>query len=214
MPTVFLSYRKSDTGGEAGRLSDSLKHRLGRSFVFRDVADIPPGAPFDAVLDGRLATAKVVLVLIGPAWLGALKQRLKQTDIDYVHVEVATALSKEKRVIPVLLKGAMLPPVERLPEDLAKLVKCQAMTIRDESWNEDVDRLVEAIGRPYRWDLLARRARIALSVILGAAYVLVYALDLSVEYYWPTVGFFVIIYALLFELYYEYFRKLKRDHSG
>lgn len=47
MPTVFLSYRRSDTGGEAGRLADTLQHKLGQRFVFRDVVGISPGDQFD-----------------------------------------------------------------------------------------------------------------------------------------------------------------------
>jgi hypothetical protein len=146
MPTVFLSYRRSDTGGEAGRLADSFQHRLGGSLVFRDAADIPPGAQFDAILDKELTAAKIVLVLIGPAWLTQLQQRLGQSDIDYLRVEVAAALARGKRVIPLLLNGATLPPAHDLPDDLGALAKHQAMTLRDESWNQDVDRLIDAIG--------------------------------------------------------------------
>jgi hypothetical protein len=51
MRTIFLSYRRSDTGGEAGRLADSFQQRLGGALVFRDVADILLGAEFDAELD-------------------------------------------------------------------------------------------------------------------------------------------------------------------
>jgi hypothetical protein len=95
MPTVFLSYRRSDTSGEAGRLADTFQHKLGSSLVFRDVADIPPGAQFDSMLDKELTAAKIVLVLIGPTWLAERQQRLKQTDVDYLRVEVAAALARE-----------------------------------------------------------------------------------------------------------------------
>ena len=120
MRTIFLSYRRSDTGGEAGRLADSFQQRLGGALVFRDVADI------DAELDKELAAAKIVLVLIGPAWLTELQQRQKEAGIDYVRVEVAAALARKKRVIPVLLKGAALPSARDLPEDLGSLAKHQA----------------------------------------------------------------------------------------
>jgi hypothetical protein len=173
MPTVFLSYRKSDTGSEVGRLADSLKQNLGRRLVFRDLADIPPGAAFDAVLERELDAARLVLVLIGPGWLEALEQRLVQPGIDYVRIEVATALSKGKRVIPILLRGAALPQAGALPEDLRPLAKRQAMTLRDEAWNSDVARLLDAIGRPYRWGLLAIRVVVALVAIVAAVWLLV-----------------------------------------
>ncbi len=173
MRTVFLSYRRSDTGGEAGRLADTFQHRLGGSLAFRDVADIPLGAQFDSTLDKELAAAKVVLVLIGPTWLAELQQRRKQADIDYLRVEVASALAKGKRVIPILLKDATLPPVHALPEDLGSLAKHQAMTLRDESWNQDVDRLIDAIGRPYHWNIVALRTVVALLAIVVAVKLLV-----------------------------------------
>jgi hypothetical protein len=172
MRTIFLSYRRSDTGGEAGRLADSFQQRLGGALVFRDVADIPLGAEFDAELDKELAAAKIVLVLIGPAWLTELQQRQKEAGIDYVRVEVAAALARKKRVIPVLLRGAALPSARDLPEDLGSLAKHQAMTLRDECWYQDVDRLIGAIGRPYHWRFVALRA-VALVVIIVAVKLLV-----------------------------------------
>ena len=81
-------------------------------------------------------------------------------------MEVATALRARKRVIPVLVRRAVLPLPAVLPEDLLALTKCQAITIRDEAWMADVDRLIDAIGHPYRWDLLVLRILIAAVVII------------------------------------------------
>jgi TIR domain len=165
MPTVFLSYRRIDAAGEAGRLADALQLKLGRRFVFRDVVSISPGDKFDAVLEAQLATAAITLVLIGPAWLQELGKRSAQESSDYHRLEVAAALRGRKRVIPVLLGGAGLPPRDALPEDLQALTRCQAITIRDEAWSRDVDRLIDAIGHPYRWDLLVLRVLAAGVVI-------------------------------------------------
>jgi hypothetical protein len=38
---IFLSCRRSDVGGHAARLADSLAQRLGPRTVFQDVTDIP-----------------------------------------------------------------------------------------------------------------------------------------------------------------------------
>ncbi len=43
MPSVFISYRRDDSAGFAGRLADALEQRLGAGAVFRDVDDIQPG---------------------------------------------------------------------------------------------------------------------------------------------------------------------------
>ncbi len=166
MATVFISYRRNDTRGEAGRLADDLQERLGRRFVFRDVVSISPGDQFDVVLKKRLGKAILALALIGPRWLDELKERLASNETDYLRLELAAVLGAGKRVIPVLINGANLPSAEELPEDLAALAMCQAITIRDEAWEPDVDRLIDAIGRPYRWDLLALRVAVAVIAIL------------------------------------------------
>lgn len=217
MTVLFLSYRRSDTGGEVGRLSDSLKKKLGKKTVFRDVSDIPLGADFDAELDKRIDEAKVVLVMIGPDWLEELKTRLEEPDIDYLREEVATALSKNKRVVPVLLKGAALPSSDALPGDLESLAGRQAMTIRDEAWDSDVDRLLDAIGRPYRWDRLAVRAVVAVVAIILVVWALVPRLvEAPITDYGvlqSTVIALVGIYALIEGIVcYRYFGKLKKGY--
>jgi len=215
MATVFLSYRRSDTGGEAGRLADALRHKLGKRFVFRDVVSISPGDHFDTVLESQLGTAKVALVLIGPVWLEELKKRLTEEGIDYHRVEVATALREGKRVIPVLLRGAALPPPEALPNDLLILRKCQAVTIRDEAWTTDVDRLIDAIGPPYRWDWLAVRTVIAVVVITLAVWKLSPQITPNrvsdYNFLRGLVLSLVSVYGLIeFVMGYRYFRRLKR----
>ena len=71
---LFVSYRRSDTTGEAGRLADSLENLLGAACVFRDVDDIPPGQDFESVLKQELAGTRAVVVLIGKRWLAELRK--------------------------------------------------------------------------------------------------------------------------------------------
>lgn len=215
MPTVFLSYRRNDTEGEAGRLADALQHQLGQRFVFRDVVSISPGDQFDAVLETQLAAARVALVLIGPGWLDELEKRLTEEGTDYHRVEVATALRERKRVIPVLLRGAKLPSSGALPQDLLTLTKCQAITISDEAWKTDVERLIDAIGRPYRWERLAKRIVIAVIGIIFAVWKLTPQLvpDRVSDYDFLRclVLLLLSIYGLIeFFIGYRYFRRLKR----
>lgn len=219
MPAVFVSYRRNDTGGEAGRLSDTFQQNLGTKLTCRDVANIPLGAEFDAVLERELTAAKIVLVLIGPVWLVELQRRLTQPQIDYLRVEVATALAKGKRVIPVLLKGAALPTAQDLPEDLGSLAKHQAMTLRDESWSQDVDRLIDAIGRPYRWGMLALRAVVALIAIVVAVKLLVpqLAADRASDYDFLRllVVSLVGVYGLVeIVVGYRYFKRRQQGYRG
>ena len=43
---IFISYRRDDTEGEAGRLFDDLTRAFGPDAVFMDVAGIDPGSSY------------------------------------------------------------------------------------------------------------------------------------------------------------------------
>ena len=62
---IFISYRRFDTAGTAGRLDDGLSEAFGENVIFRDVHDIPAGVDFRDVLDKELHNCDIVLVLIG-----------------------------------------------------------------------------------------------------------------------------------------------------
>ena len=51
---VFISYRRADSGGYAGRIYDRLASRLGRENVFFDVDTIPIGRDFVEVLSENI----------------------------------------------------------------------------------------------------------------------------------------------------------------
>lgn len=149
---VFISYRRDDTGGRAGRLFDVLAARYGSRDVFLDVTAVAPGTPFDERVDAAIRSSDVVLVVIGRHWMNgggqASDRRIDRAD-DYVRHEVRAALAGDVQVVPVLVEGAALPIAEDLPEDLRPLVRRQAVTVRDESWHRDVDDLVRWLeGKP------------------------------------------------------------------
>ena len=173
---VFLSYRRDDAGGYAGRLTDALLQRLGPKSVFHDVTAISPGQDYSVAIDRALADSDAALVVIGPGWLTAVTpqgaRRLLEAD-DYVRLELARALGRDIRVIPVLVGGARLPEPAELPDDLQALAQRQALELHNETWHEDVDGLVRSLrGEPAvpanrrRW-LVAGTALIAL-LALGA----------------------------------------------
>ena len=166
--TIFISYRHSDTTGIAGRLAETLENILGAGCVFRDADDIPPGEDFDAVLTSELANVRAVIVLIGRKWLSEMGARLALSEPDYVRIEIATALRLGKRIIPILLDGAELPAAASLPVELQPLVRHQALSMREEAWNQDAGRLADAIGRPYPWHKVAIRAALFLPATLLA----------------------------------------------
>jgi non-specific serine/threonine protein kinase len=149
---IFISYRRDDAPGHAGRLFDALTDALGAAAVFMDVEAIPVGADFVAHIDDAVAGCRVFLAVIGPRWLTAElsdgRRRLDLAD-DYVRREIAAALVSDRRVIPVLVQGARMPAPAALPPAVSALGTRNAIELSDGRWRSDVDRLIRAItGAP------------------------------------------------------------------
>jgi TIR domain-containing protein len=146
---IFLSYRREDSAGYAGRLCESLERRLGKRQVFRDVDTIRAGEDFVDAIHARLHDCQAMLVLIGREWLDAADvsghRRLDQEN-DYLRLEIATGLGLPNvLVVPVLVEGMAMPLAEDLPATIRALGRRQAVSLRDETWDADVDRLVAAV---------------------------------------------------------------------
>lgn len=141
---IFISYRRSDAQGYAGRLSDSLEAYFGDNRVFRDIEDISGGANFGDTIRENLHSADAVIVLIGSQWLSANTgdgaQRLAAPG-DWVATELEVAIELGVPLFPVLLDGTEMPRADELPEKLAPLLSCNALGISDKRWSHDVLRL-------------------------------------------------------------------------
>ncbi|MEX2230490.1 MAG: toll/interleukin-1 receptor domain-containing protein, partial [Dehalococcoidia bacterium] len=186
---VFLSYRRSDVGGHAGRLSDELVRQLGPRDVFHDVSTIAPGEHFPAAIERALADSEVVLAVIGPTWLTSATAdgtpRLLQPG-DYVRMELGRALALGRTVTPVLVGGASLPSEGDLPEELRPLALRQAVTLHDESWHEDVAGLLRRLrGQPAGPARRTRRPAVAAAV---AAAVVIALAAIGGVAWWPGIG--------------------------
>jgi hypothetical protein len=141
---IFISYRRADTIGYAGRLQADLARRYSEEHVFRDI-EIPPGADFAQYINGLIDHCNVLLVLIGNGWLDARDDsgtRRIDKDTDWVRLEIERALARSNvEVIPVLVDGARLPPRDQLPPSLAPLRRLNAFEISDRRWDYDVSQL-------------------------------------------------------------------------
>lgn len=150
MAGIFISYRRDESRHAAGRLADDLVEAFGADSIFRDIEGIEPGVEFTQALDKALAACVVMLVVIGPRWLAMVDanggRRLDQPG-DWIRMEIATALQRQTRVIPVLLEGAELPPESDLPEDIRPLVRRQAFELADGRWHGDIQRLINALSK-------------------------------------------------------------------
>src|SRR4051812_41033858 len=144
MASIFISYRREDAGGHAGRLCDRLTTRFGDDRVFLDIQDIQPGQNFEQSIDATIAACDCVLAVIGPRWLHSLRERDGRDD--FVRRELAAALQKRSTLIPVLVGGARMPAADALPADIAPLSRLNAIEVRDEHFDDDVARLTAFVA--------------------------------------------------------------------
>jgi hypothetical protein len=155
-PGIFISYRREDTSGHAGRLYDRLSTRFGASRIFMDVDTLQPGVDFVDVINQAIGSAGVLLAVIGRSWVRIQDQqgqRRLDDPNDFVRREIEGALVSDKRVIPVLVQGAPMPSEGQLPEPLRPLSRRSALELRDTDYQGGVEKLVrvlEPLLEPHR----------------------------------------------------------------
>jgi hypothetical protein len=178
-PRIFISYRREDAAGDAGRLADHLHRRFGKAQVFLDIDTIDPGTDFVRVLQSSLKETAAVLVVIGPRWTSLRDQsgvRRLDSPHDFVRLEVEAALGRDIPVVPVLVQGATMPRTEDLPVSLASLVTRQAAALDHAEFHDDAERLCDRLegvmGRSTRLGALRRwwpAAALVAAMALGLA---------------------------------------------
>ena len=146
---LFISYRRKDSHSITDRIYDWLEREFGRENVFKDVDAIPLGRDFRQILQDAIARCDVLLVVIGPLWLGendAEGRRRVDNPEDYVRIEIETALKRDIPVIPLLVDGAPLPRGGDLPPSLQGLVYRHGTPVRhDPDFRSDMGRLIKAL---------------------------------------------------------------------
>ena len=147
---IFISYRRDDASGTAGRLYDRLAARLGTDRVFMDVDSISPGYDFAKAIEYAVARCDVVLALIGNEWLAAVdrwgRRRLDDPN-DFVALEINAGLARNIPVIPVMVDGALQIQAADLPRHISALARRQGVRIHHESFSADIDKLLSALQR-------------------------------------------------------------------
>jgi hypothetical protein len=145
---IFINYRRDDSIGTAGRLHDRLAQTFGRKNLFMDVDHIPAGVDFLEYLNSQVAACDVFLAVIGPNWLDAKdddgRRRFDNPD-DFVTIEIAAALARKIRVIPVLVDSARTPKADKLPDSVKPLVRRNAVEVRNPHFGRDAEALAKKV---------------------------------------------------------------------
>src|SRR5262249_8583687 len=130
---------------------------------------IPAGVDFVEYLHSQVAACDVFLAVIGPNWLDAKddsgRRRFDNPD-DFVTIEIAAALARKIRVIPVLVDGARTPKAEKLPGSVKPLARRNAVEVRNTHFGRDAEALTSKVRealqeeRPVKkqWPFLASAA--------------------------------------------------------
>jgi len=146
---IFISYRRDDSEGETGRLHDHLCNgHFSDEELFLDVEDIATGVNFKDAVEKAIDECSVMLVMIGTNWESSTdaggNRRLDNPD-DMVRHEIRTAITSDKRLFPILVKGAKMPKADKLPDDIRDLAFQNAIEIRHAHFRNDVTGLVTTL---------------------------------------------------------------------
>jgi hypothetical protein len=148
---IFINYRKEDAPDAVERIHDRLVHEFRAAAVFKDTAALQAGQKWEQAISETLAECRVVLAIIGPNWLGILRERERTaSSSDYVRLELEWAHTAGVQVVPVLVnfpddKG--MPASADLPASLQFLTHHQAARVRRHDFHEDMNRLVDALKK-------------------------------------------------------------------
>jgi hypothetical protein len=150
MPKITVSYRRDDSEAITGRIFDRLIAHYGKTSVFRDIDNIPPGVDFRKHIDEALQETDVLMVVIGRRWVGSAKQGSARIhdEADPVRIEVETALQRGIAVIPVLVGDTKMPVASQLPPSLKDFAFRNAVRVDSgQDFDHHTDRLLRAMDR-------------------------------------------------------------------
>jgi TIR domain len=147
MAKIFLSYRRDDSIGVAGRIYDRLHAHFGPDSVFRDIDNIPFGVDFREYIDSAVGQCDLVLVVVGKNWAGGTDTHRRIDDPrDFVRIEIESALKRNIPVIPILIDRTTMPTEADLPPSLTGLTYRNAIDVdQGRDFHPHVDRLTRGI---------------------------------------------------------------------
>src|SRR6185437_1218686 len=91
---------------------DILSAEFGKANTYMDLDTIVGGDDFTAVIVDKVSVSDVLVAVIGNRWLTITEEngnRRLDNPRDFVRIEIAKALERGIRVIPVLVAGASMP---------------------------------------------------------------------------------------------------------
>jgi hypothetical protein len=145
---IGICYRREETAYPAGWLYDRLVDHFGGEHVVKDIDAVQLCDDFPDMIANAVGSCDVLLVLIGDRWLTITdaqgRRRLENPD-DFVRLELEAALTRNIRLIPVLVNGASMPEPADLPASLVNLVGGPALALSPGRFAVDTSRLLKVL---------------------------------------------------------------------
>lgn len=145
MAKVFINYRRQDDAYAAAYLDDFLSRVFGRDEIFRAGRSIPPGEDYERCIRAAVQNCLCMLVVVGPRWAQSFS--LDDDGVDWVHLEISQALSREIPVIPVLLSGVSRLSIDGLPSGFSALSKLQYLRFDYRNTDQDLAYIASELRR-------------------------------------------------------------------
>jgi pterin-4a-carbinolamine dehydratase len=151
--SIFISYRRLDSQHATYAIADRLRWAFGADEVFFDRGSIRAGNEWPESLRRGLEKAKVLIVVIGNAWLTTADEwgrRRIDGQSDWVRQEICTGLSAHRdgktSIIPVLLGDAKRLRAEAVDPPLRALAAIEPTRLDDDNWESGLESLIAAIA--------------------------------------------------------------------
>lgn len=143
---IFVSYRRADSSGYAGRIYDRLSSFFGSSHVFMDVDTIAPGEDFSRMIQSSISACDIMVAVIGVNWIGDEHGAARIfNSTDFVRMEIECAIRNHIQIIPILVNDAEMPSLSDVPEKIIPLLGQNAIELGDTRWNHDIQKLIDSI---------------------------------------------------------------------
>ena len=152
--SIFISYRRLDSQHATFAIADRLRWAFGEGEVFFDRGSISAGNEWPAMLRRGLQKARVLVLIVGEAWLSTAdewgRRRIDDPD-DWVRREIVTALKANKKrgteIIPVFLDGAPELRREAFDPPLRDIARFQPKRLRVDDWEQGLEDLIVTIAK-------------------------------------------------------------------
>jgi hypothetical protein len=125
-------------------LQEAIRQEFPNIAIFWDL-ELSLGENFVEAIEDAVNQCQVLLAIIGEDWLTISNeqgQRRLDNPNDFVRLEIAQALKRSIRVIPVLVDHKIMPTSEDLPDELKQLTQRQALEVDEKRFRHDVNVLL------------------------------------------------------------------------